>query len=66
MLKESCKIYKTVLYYTNKTQLKQIENINICKCSTKCQRKEYSMSKYYTAILSYITNKNYWKHFGKH
>ena len=63
MIKESCKIYKTALFYTNKTKLKNIEHITICKCRSKCERKEYSISNYYTAILSHITNSNYWKKF---
>ena len=63
MLKESCKIFKTILYYTNKPQLKSIEHIKICECRTKCERKEYSMNKYYNALFSYRTNEHFWKHF---
>ena len=65
MLKESCKIYKTVLYYTNKQELKSIEHFKMCKCNSKCERKEFSMSKYFTAVFSYNTSKNFWETFGK-
>ena len=59
MLKESCQIYKTILYYTNQTQFKSIEHHKICKCKNICQN-NYSMSKYYTAIFSQMTSKIYW------
>ena len=65
MFKESCKIYKTVLFYTNKQKLKTIDKFKICECSSKCERNEFSMSKYYTAVFSYNTSVQFWKRFEK-